>query len=130
MLGIHIHCLTMVRKGLVLQRPRKEHQLTFGSLIQLTASLHQENGLYPTHMTYLHQSIIMEAKCCIIPDFRNMKNMRKGRQKEVWGTKDTNHEENMVRMLYDDEYGADTKMHMVQSKCRSSFHSSCLISMM
>ena len=37
---------------------RMEHKLTFGSLIQLTASLHQAKVSYPTHMMYSNQSSI------------------------------------------------------------------------
>ena len=43
----------------VFQRQQKEHQLTFGSLIQLTSSPHQANGSYPTRMMYSHQSSIL-----------------------------------------------------------------------
>ena len=35
--------------------------------------------------------------------------MRKGRRREDWGGKDTNHGVNMVRMLAEDDYGAISK---------------------
>ena len=69
---------------------------------------------------------IVEAKGLIIPDVKNVKNMRKGRRREDWGGKDTNHGVNMVRMLAGDDYGAIskkkfTKMLMAQRKCSSSY---------
>ena len=48
---------------------------------------------------------IVEVEGCIIPDVKNVKNTRKGRQREAWGIKDTNHEGNILRMLDEDEYG-------------------------
>ena len=54
MLGIHIHCINYIRKSLVLQQQRKEHQITLRSLIRFTVLLHQANGSYQTHMMYSH----------------------------------------------------------------------------
>ena len=42
-----------------------------------------------------------------------MKNSQKGRQREVWGSKDNNHGGERVRMLSEDDYGTnpEKKMH-------------------
>ena len=91
-------------------------------------------------ISYMYDGItsikyIVEAEGCIIPDVKNVKNTRKGRQREVWGSKDTNHGIKRVRMLADDDYSTIlnkncTKMHMAQRECRLSYHSSCLIVIM
>ena len=55
---------------------------------------------------------IVEAKGCIILDAKNVKNTRKGQQREVWGSKDTNHGGKRLRMLSEDDYGALLKKKM------------------
>ena len=52
---------------------------------------------------------IVEAKVCTIPDVDNVKKMQKGRQRVVWGSKDTNNGRNRVRMLAEYDYGANPK---------------------
>ena len=52
---------------------------------------------------------IVEAKGCTIPYVNNLKNLRKGWQREVWGSKDTNHGGKRVRMLAEDDYGKNSK---------------------
>ena len=51
----------------------------------------------------------MEAEGCVIPDVKNSKNTWKGRQREFWGSKDTDNGGNRVRMLAEDDYGAILK---------------------
>ena len=51
----------------------------------------------------------MEAEGCIIPDVNNVKNTRKGRRREVWGSKDTNHGGKKVRVLAENNYGKNSK---------------------
>ena len=46
---------------------------------------------------------IVEAEGCIIPDVNNVKNTRKGRRREVWGSKDTNLGGKRVCMLAEDD---------------------------
>ena len=55
---------------------------------------------------------IAEPKGCTIPDVKNVKNSRKGRQREVWGCEETNHVLNRVRMLAEDDYGENSKKKM------------------
>ena len=50
---------------------------------------------------------IAEPKGCTIPDVKNVKNSRKGRQGGVWGSKNTNCGGNRVRILAD--YGANSR---------------------
>ena len=77
----------------------------------------------------------VEAGGCIIPDVNNVKNMRKGWRREVWGSKDTNHGGERVHILAECDYGEIpkkncTKMHTEQKKFSSSYHISCSIVMM
>ena len=66
MLGVHIHCIHFIQFLLLFKRQIKEHQLNLGSLIQLTVSLHQGNGSYPTRMTYSPQlSILWRQKSAL-----------------------------------------------------------------
>ena len=51
----------------------------------------------------------MEAEGCIIPDTKNVKNLRKGRQRKSWGSRNANHGGKRVRMLAEDDYGAISK---------------------
>ena len=64
-----------------------------------------ERIIYDTYDLLTSIKYIVEAEGCIIPDVKNVKNTRKGRQREAWGIKDTNHEGNILRMLDEDEYG-------------------------
>ena len=54
----------------------------------------------------------MEDEVCIIPDFKIVKNTRKGRQKEAWEGKETNHGGKRVRMLAEDDYGVILKKQL------------------
>ena len=61
----------------------------------------------------------METEGCTIPDFKNAKNARKGRRREVRGSNDTNNGGKRVQMMTEDDYSANskkncTKMHMEQ----------------
>ena len=46
---------------------------------------------------------IVEDRYCIVPDFKNVENMQKGRQREAWGIKDTNNGGNIVQVLAEDD---------------------------
>ena len=55
---------------------------------------------------------VVDPKGCIIPYVNNVKNKRNGRQREAWGSKDTNHRVNMVRMFSEDDYSANMRKKM------------------
>ena len=135
MLGIHIHCVNYIYFK-VFQRQRKENQLTFESLIQLTASLHQANRSYPKYMMYSHQSSILWRTKAALSQCQECEKRAEGAAKGSLGgvrkpiiggiacgcwTRTT-----MVQFRGNN----CTKMHMEQSKCSSSYHSSCLIVIM
>ena len=135
-LGIHIPFINLIQKGLVLQRQRKEHQLTFRSLIQLTSSLHQANGSYTTRMMYSHQSsILWRLKATLSQMSRMWKTIRRGGKGKFGGVRAPIRRErwcicwlSMTTVQFKGKYC--TNMHMAQSKCSSTYHSICLIVMM
>ena len=65
--------------------------------------------IYHTYDVLTSIKYIVEAEGCIVPDFNNVKNTRKGQQREAWKIKDTNHGGKRVRMLDEYNYGAILK---------------------
>ena len=136
MLGIHIHFINLIQKVLVLQRQRKEHQLTLRSLIQLTSSLRQANRSYPTRMMYSHQSsILWRLKAALSQMSIMLKTLRRGGKEKFGGLREPIMGERGCRCwlrmtMVQFQRKNCTNMHMAQSKCSSTYHSSRLIVMM
>ena len=118
-----------------MQHWRKEHHLTFVNLIQLTASIHQAKGSYRTFMMYSHQSSLSCRPNAALSQMSIMwKTHGSGGKGKIGGLRlpimGKIGCECCLRITTVQFWRKKGQMHMMQRKCSSGYHISCLIVMM
>ena len=98
-----LHKLDPKKFSIATLKKGKSAYLQIFDLIDGIASS-SERIIYNLYDVLTSKNLIVEYEGCIIPNFKDVKYMRKGLRRKVWGNKDTNQGGKRVRMLDEDDY--------------------------